>query len=101
MFQAIDGRTDLHVVIVSGGATGVELPPSWLAVPNQFPRLPGNDGKPLPTTAQVARQQAVFLARSLARHLRQNRPLTESHFRDIGSGWQGRRRCDEPRSAVV
>ena len=25
MFQAIDARTDLHVVIVGGGATGVEL----------------------------------------------------------------------------
>jgi len=47
--------------------------------------LPGKDGKPLPTTAQVARQQAVFLARSLARHLGQNRPLAEFHFRDMGS----------------
>jgi NADH:ubiquinone reductase (H+-translocating) len=47
--------------------------------------LPGKDGKPLPTTAQVARQEAVFLARSLARHLRRNRPLAEFHFRDMGS----------------
>jgi NADH:ubiquinone reductase (H+-translocating) len=47
--------------------------------------LPGRDGKSLPTTAQVARQQAVFLARSLARHLGQNRPLAEFHFRDMGS----------------
>ena len=47
--------------------------------------LPGKDGKPLPTTAQVARQQAVFLAHSLGRHLRQNRPLAEFRFRDMGS----------------
>jgi NADH dehydrogenase len=47
--------------------------------------LPLKDGKSLPTTAQVARQQAVFLARSLARHLKQNRPLAEFHFRDMGS----------------
>ena len=46
---------------------------------------PGVDGKPLPPTAQVARQQAVFLARSLARHLTQNKPLDEFSFRDMGS----------------
>ena len=32
----------------------------------------GADGKPFPTTAQVARQQALFLARSLAGHLAGN-----------------------------
>jgi hypothetical protein len=42
-------------------------------------------GRSLPTTAQVARQQAVFLARSLVGYLRQNRPLAEFHFRDMGS----------------
>jgi len=47
--------------------------------------LPGKNGRPLPTTAQVARQEAVFLARSLGRHLRRNRPLAEFHFRDMGS----------------
>jgi NADH:ubiquinone reductase (H+-translocating) len=47
--------------------------------------LSAPDGKPLPTTAQVARQQAVFLARSLAGHLRQHKPLDEFHFRDMGS----------------
>jgi NADH dehydrogenase len=47
--------------------------------------LPGEDGKPLPTTAQVARQEAVFLARSLARHLKRNQPLAEFRFRDMGS----------------
>lgn len=47
--------------------------------------LSGLDGKPLPTTAQVARQQAVFLARSLADHLTRNEPLAEFHFRDMGS----------------
>jgi NADH:quinone reductase (non-electrogenic) len=47
--------------------------------------LTGVDGTPLPTTAQVARQQAIFLARSLARHLRENKPLSEFHFRDMGS----------------
>ena len=45
----------------------------------------GVDGRPLPTTAQVARQQAVFLARSLVGYLRQNSPLAEFHFRDMGS----------------
>jgi NADH dehydrogenase len=45
----------------------------------------GVDGRPLPTTAQVARQQAVFLARSLVGYLRQNSPLAEFHFRDVGS----------------
>ena len=47
--------------------------------------LSGPNGKPLPTTAQVARQQAVFLARSLAGHLKQNKPLAEFRFRDMGS----------------
>jgi NADH dehydrogenase len=46
---------------------------------------PGIDGKPLPTTAQVARQQAVFLARCLADQLIQNKPLREFSFRDMGS----------------
>jgi NADH:ubiquinone reductase (H+-translocating) len=45
----------------------------------------GLDGRSLPTTAQVARQQAVFLARSLIGYLSQNRPLAEFHFRDMGS----------------
>ena len=45
----------------------------------------GVDGRSLPTTAQVARQQAVFLARSLVGYLRQNSPLAEFHFRDMGS----------------
>jgi NADH:ubiquinone reductase (H+-translocating) len=47
--------------------------------------LSGPNGRPLPTTAQVARQQAVFLARSLAGHLKQHKPLAEFHFRDMGS----------------
>lgn len=47
--------------------------------------LSGANGKPLPTTAQVARQQAVFLARSLAGHLKQHKPLAEFRFRDMGS----------------
>jgi NADH:ubiquinone reductase (H+-translocating) len=47
--------------------------------------LSGANGKPLPTTAQVARQQAVFLARSLTGHLKQHKPLAEFRFRDMGS----------------
>jgi NADH:ubiquinone reductase (H+-translocating) len=43
------------------------------------------DGKPLPTTAQVARQQAVFLASSLSNHLTKSKPLSEFKFRDMGS----------------
>jgi NADH:ubiquinone reductase (H+-translocating) len=45
----------------------------------------GVDGKPLPPTAQVARQQAIFLARSLADQLTQDKPLREFSFRDMGS----------------
>jgi NADH:ubiquinone reductase (H+-translocating) len=40
--------------------------------------------KPLPATAQVARQQAVFLARSLANHLKQGTSLQEFSYRDMG-----------------
>ena len=47
--------------------------------------LPGADGRPLPTTAQVARQQAVLLARSLADRLTRDRPLREFSFRDMGT----------------
>ena len=43
----------------------------------------GADGRPLPTTAQVARQQGF--ARSLARHLTRNQPLDTFSFRDMGS----------------
>jgi NADH dehydrogenase len=45
----------------------------------------GGDGRPLPTTAQVARQQGLFLARSLARHITGNQPLDEFKFHDMGS----------------
>jgi NADH:quinone reductase (non-electrogenic) len=45
----------------------------------------GADGKPFPTTAQVARQQALFLARSLAGHLAGNKPLGVFRFHDRGS----------------
>ena len=48
-------------------------------------RFEGANGKPLPTTAQVARQQAQFLARSLRRHLRWGRPLRPFAFRNRGS----------------
>jgi NADH dehydrogenase len=42
----------------------------------------------------VARQQAVFLARSLVGYLRQNSPLAEFHFRDMGEPRvAGRLRC--------
>ena len=47
--------------------------------------LAGADGKPLPATAQVARQQAVFLARSLAARARRGRALGEFAFHDMGS----------------
>ena len=43
----------------------------------------GADGRPLPTTAQVARQQGF--ARSLARHLTRNQPLDTFSSRDMGS----------------
>jgi NADH:ubiquinone reductase (H+-translocating) len=40
--------------------------------------------RPLPATAQVARQQAVFLARSLANNLKQGASLQEFSYRDMG-----------------
>jgi NADH:ubiquinone reductase (H+-translocating) len=45
----------------------------------------GADEKPVPTTAQVARQQALFLARSLTGHLAGNKPLAVFRFHDRGS----------------
>gem|GEM_PF-4009177 len=39
----------------------------------------------MPTTAQVARQQAIFLARSLADLRTQDKPLREFSFQDMGS----------------
>ena len=48
-------------------------------------RFEGPNGKPLPTTAQVARQQAQFLAATLDRHLRRGRPLRPFSFHDRGS----------------
>ena len=45
----------------------------------------GAEGEPAPTTAQVARQQAIFLARSLSDHLTKNKQLSEFRFRDMGS----------------
>lgn len=43
------------------------------------------DGKPLPSTAQVARQQALFLAKSLAGHIKSSAPLGHFKYRDMGS----------------
>jgi hypothetical protein len=47
--------------------------------------LAGADGKPLPSTAQVARQQALFLAKSLASHIKSGEPLGHFKYRDMGS----------------
>ena len=47
--------------------------------------LVGSDGKPLPSTAQVARQQALFLAKSLAGHITRGAPLGHFKYRDMGS----------------
>jgi NADH:ubiquinone reductase (H+-translocating) len=47
--------------------------------------LLGRNERPLPATAQVARQQAVFLARSLANHLKRGTPLQEFSYHDMGS----------------
>ena len=46
---------------------------------------PGADRGSLPTTAQVARQQGLFLARSLAGHITGNQPPDEFKFKDMGS----------------
>ena len=43
------------------------------------------DGKPLPSTAQVARQQALFLAKSFAGHIKSGAPLGHFKYRDMGS----------------
>jgi NADH dehydrogenase len=47
--------------------------------------LAGADGKPLPSTAQMARQQALFLAKSLASHIKSGEPLGHFKYRDMGS----------------
>jgi len=56
-----------------------------VATVSETPSPKGKRGrKSLPTTAQVARQQAVFLARSLVGYLRQTVRLP-FHSRDMGS----------------
>ena len=45
----------------------------------------GEDGKAFPTTTQVSRQQALFLARSLGRYLGEDKPLGTFEFHDHGS----------------
>ena len=47
--------------------------------------LVNTDGKPVPTTAQAARQEAVFLASMLYRCIRFGRPLRNFKYRDFGS----------------
>jgi NADH:ubiquinone reductase (H+-translocating) len=47
--------------------------------------LAGADGRSLPSTAQVARQQALFLAKSLANHIRSGTSLGHFKYRDMGS----------------
>jgi NADH dehydrogenase len=47
--------------------------------------LTGADGKPLPATAQVARQQGLFLAKSLAANIQHAAPLAHFKYRDMGS----------------
>jgi NADH:ubiquinone reductase (H+-translocating) len=47
--------------------------------------LAGANGKPLPATAQVARQQALFLAKSLASQIKSGAPLGHFKYRDMGS----------------
>jgi NADH:ubiquinone reductase (H+-translocating) len=47
--------------------------------------LAGADGRSLPSTAQVARQQALFLAKSLATHIVTGASLAHFKYRDMGS----------------
>ncbi|MGH6793672.1 MAG: NAD(P)/FAD-dependent oxidoreductase [Methylocella sp.] len=47
--------------------------------------LAGADGKSLHSTAQVARQQALFLAKSLASHFKSGASLGHFKYRDMGS----------------
>jgi len=47
--------------------------------------LAGAGGRPLSSTAQVARQQALFLAKSLASHIKRGAPLGHFKYRDMGS----------------
>ncbi|PTE20617.1 FAD-dependent oxidoreductase [Cereibacter changlensis JA139] len=48
-------------------------------------RCEGEDGKPLPGLAQVAKQQGAHLGESLAQHLQTGAPLTEFHYRSKGN----------------
>lgn len=47
--------------------------------------LAGEDGRPLPGLAQVARQQGIHLGRSLADHLAKGRPLAPFHYAGRGN----------------
>jgi NADH dehydrogenase len=47
--------------------------------------LAGANGKPLPSTAQVARQQALFLAKNLANHIETGARLGHFRYQDMGS----------------
>lgn len=45
----------------------------------------GEDGKPLPALAQVAKQQGNFLGRALKANLLQGKPISAFHFRNRGN----------------
>jgi NADH dehydrogenase len=47
--------------------------------------LAGANGRPLPSTAQVARQQALFLAKNLANHIETGAQLGHFRYHDMGS----------------
>ena len=47
--------------------------------------VPEGSGRPLPSTAQVANQQALHLVRHLPAWLRDGRPVPPFRFRDLGA----------------
>jgi NADH:ubiquinone reductase (H+-translocating) len=78
----------IRIVIAGGGIAGIllatKLGDHVFAVGDCASLTPTGHEPPLPATAQVATQQAEYLARHLPRWL-EGKPLPEFVFRDFGS----------------
>jgi NADH dehydrogenase len=59
--------------------------PSIFALGDCASLVPEGAGRPLPSTAQVANQQALHLIRHLPDCLRKGKPVPPFHFRDLGA----------------
>lgn len=85
VLAGIDGLESSHAGQLKVGPTlQTTNDPDIFAV-GDCASLPGPGDHPVPATAQAARQQATFLARSLFRKLRFGRPLKRFTYHDFGS----------------